>query len=149
MLMINMNNKAIAQTTKAYNSSCIFNNIPLAATSSGLYRITGYTDAGTSIPALIKSGAIDFGVENKKRFRFFYFGVETNGSLKLSVYGDNTLAGSYTVTGLTTGMRIIRVPIKRDVNAWYWQWQVENVSGSFFVLHSVRALAFFLHPGHN
>lgn len=149
MLEINLTNRAVAQTTQAYNSACMFNGVPLGATSTGLYQINGYTDHNVSIPALIKSGSMDFGVENKKRFRFFYFGLETTGSLTLSIYGDNTLAGSYTVTGLTTGTRVIRVPIKRDVNAWYWQWQVENISGSFFVLHSVRALAFFLHPGHN
>ena len=149
MLELNLVNKATTQITSTYNSFCMFDGIPIAATSSGLYKIDEYTDHGTAIPALIKSGAMDFNVENKKRFRFFYFGLETTGSLKLSIYGDNTLAGSYTVTGLTTGIRVIRVPIKRDVNAWYWQWQVENISGSFFVLHSVRALAFFLHPGHN
>ena len=143
MLELNLINRAATQTTQAYNSACMFGGVPLGATSAGLYQINGYTDHNVSIPALIKSGSMDFGVENKKRFRFFYFG------LKLSIYGDNTLAGSYTVTGLTTGTRVIRIPIKRDVNAWYWQWQVENISGSFFVLHSVRALAFFLHPGHN
>ena len=149
MLTINLANRAAAQTTQIYNSACMFGNIQLAATSSGLYQLGGYTDAGTAIPALIKSGATDFGVENKKRFRYFYFGINTSGSLKLSVYGDNVLAGQYAVNKFQSGMQTIRVPIRRDVNAWYWQWMIENVSGSFFVLHSVKALPMFLHPGHH
>ena len=58
------------------------------------------------------------------------------------------LAGQYTVSGLQPGLQVVRVPISREVNAWYWQWTVENSAGSFFVLHSVKALPVILHPGH-
>lgn len=148
MIEINLPNRAAAQTTLAYNSACMFDGVPLGATSAGLYRVVGYTDHGTAIPALVKSGLLNLGLENKKRFRFFYFGIEASGPLTLTVHGDGVLAGRYTVSGLQPGLQVVRVPISREVNAWYWQWTVENSAGSFFVLHSVQALPVILHPGH-
>lgn len=148
MIELNLTNRAAAQTTKGYNSACVFGDVALGATSSGLYQIGGYTDDTAAIPALVKSGLLNLGLENKKRFRFFYFGVEASGPLTLTVHGDGVLAGRYTVSGLQPGLQVVRVPISREVNAWYWQWTVENSAGSFFVLHSVQALPVILHPGH-
>ena len=140
MLELNLTNRAAAQTTKDFNSACMFDGVPLGATASGLYRIGGYTDHGTAIPALIRSGMLDLGTERIKRFRFFYFGLQASGALKLTVLCDGTDAASYTVNGGNGGAREVRVPISRTYQGRYWQWQVENVSGSFFALYSVKAL---------
>ena len=140
MLTINLANRAAAQAMQAYNSACMFGSIPLAATSSGLYLIGGYTDAGAAIPALIRSGAFDMATERLKRFRFFYFGLQASGNLKLSVICDGTEVATYDVNVADGGMREIRVPIGRAAVGRYWQWQVENQNGAFFVLYSVRAL---------
>ena len=148
MLTINMANRAAAQNTLQFNSMCRFGDVHLGASGSGLFALDGYADDGVGIRALIKSGLLNLGMENKKRFRFFYFGVEASGPLTLTVHGDGVLAGQYTVAGLQPGLQVVRVPISREVNAWYWQWTVENSAGSFFVLHSVKALPVILHPGH-
>ena len=148
MLELNLINNAAAQTTRNFNSMCMFSGAKLGVNGDGLYRISGYDDHGVAIPALIRSGNLNLGMENKKRFRFFYFGVEAAGTLTLTVHGDGVLAGQYTVSGLQPGLQVVRVPISREVNAWYWQWTVENSAGSFFVLHSVQALPVILHPGH-
>lgn len=145
MLEINLTNKAISQTTQAYNSMCRFGGEHLGATDTGLFRMTGYNDHGVQIPALIKSGMMDFGIAGKKRFRFFYFGLDATGSLKLSVYCDNALAGQYTVES-ATGTMNVRVPISRALQGRYWSWSVENVNGSFFALYSVEALPVILLP---
>ena len=140
MLELNLTNRAATQTTQAYNSACMFDDVPLGATSTGLYRIGGYTDHGAAIPALIKSGMLDLGTERIKRFRFFYFGLQASGNLELTIFCDGIEAASYTVDGSDGGSREVRVPISRAYQGRYWQWQVENASGSFFALYSVKAL---------
>ena len=140
MLELNLTNRAATQTTQAYNSACMFGGVPLGATSTGLYRIGGYTDHGAAIPALIKSGMLDLGTERIKRFRFFYFGLQASGNLELTIFCDGIEAASYTVDGSDGGSREVRVPISRAYQGRYWQWQVENASGSFFALYSVKAL---------
>ena len=140
MLELNLTNRAAAQTTKDFNSACMFDGVPLGATASGLYRIGGYTDHGTAIPALIRSGMLDLGTERIKRFRFFYFGLQASGNLKLTIFCEGVDAASYTVDGSDGGSRDVRVPISRAYQGRYWQWQVENVSGAFFALYSVKAL---------
>lgn len=149
MLTINLRTRAAAQNTLEFNSMCRIGDVALAASGGGLHLLGGYTDDGVGIPAFVKSGMLDLGKGNKSRFRFFYFGIETSGSITLSVYGDGELAGQYDVTGATEGKQVIRVPISREVNAWFWEWKVENTSGSFFILHSVDALPVILHRGHH
>lgn len=144
MIEINLPNRAAAQTTLAYNSACMFDGVPLGATSAGLYRVGGYTDHGTAIPALVKSGAFDLGTPRFKGFRYFYFGIDATGDLELSIFCDGELVASYSVDGGTSGYREVRVPIGRGARGRYWQWQVKNKSGAFFVLYSVQAMPVFL-----
>lgn len=148
MLELNLKNRAVSQTTKAYNSMCRFGNQYLGCTDSGLFKVGGFDDNGTQVPALVKSGMFDLGTDRPKRFRFFYFGIEAHGSLKLSVYGDGVLAGTYTVTSAGTTPQGVRVPISRAVSARYWQWQIENIGGAFFALYKVEALPVVLRHGH-
>lgn len=141
MLRLNLTNRAIAQTTQRYNSACMYNGLPLAVTENGLVRIGGYSDSGEPIRAWMKSGKFDLGADNIKRFRYFYFGVKGDGDLKLSIWADDVLVREYVVpVEAHRGRQEIRVMVGRGVAARYWQWKVENVNGSFFVLYSVRAL---------
>ena len=144
MIELNLTNRAAAQTTKGYNSACVFGDVALGATSSGLYQIGGYTDDTAAIPALIKSGAFDLGTPRFKGFRYFYFGIDATGDLELSIFCDGELVASYSVDGGTGGYREVRVPIGRGARGRYWQWQVKNKSGAFFVLYSVQAMPVFL-----
>lgn len=145
-----MRNRAITQTTLNYNSMCKFGDSYLGATSSGIFKIWGYDDNGVEIPSLIRSGMFDLGSESKKRFRYFYFGVDIVGSFKLTVFGDGESAGEYMAVGVPgQGVQNIRVPISRMRKARYWSWQIENIDGSFLVLYSVSALPVVAHPGRN
>lgn len=148
MLELNLKIKAASQTTLPFNSMCQFGDSYLGATSTGLHTLGGYNDHGAAIPAFIKSGTMDFGMGQSKRFRFFYFGLETDGSLLLKVYCDKVLAAEqYTVAPLEPTVMRVRVPISRVHQSRYWSWSIENVSGAFFVLSSVTALPIILHPG--
>lgn len=146
MLELNLKTKAASQTTLPFNSMCKFGGEYIGASLSGLFRIGGYNDAGVQIPALIKSGMTDFGSNSVKRFRFFYFGLETTGMLTLKVFCDGTLAAAHTVTPAAKGQRTVRVPVSRKHAGRYWSWSIENVNGSFFALYSVQAIPVILHP---
>jgi len=58
-----------------FNSFCIFENRAFGANDTGIFELTGETDAG----ATIHTGAIlsetDFGIPNKKKFRRGYLGI--------------------------------------------------------------------------
>jgi len=146
MLEINLKTKAAAQTTQAFNSMCRFGEHLLGATADGLFALGGYNDHGVQIPARIDSGQFDMGMFQHKRFRMFYFGIETAGKLKLSIFGDGVLMEEYTVEG-GTGIQSIRVPISRAAKGSYWQWRIENIDGAFFALHSVRVSPVILTRG--
>jgi hypothetical protein len=147
MIQHNVNNGASSQTTKDYNSMCLFNGKVLGCNENGLFLQEGRTDNGTNIDARIDSGMFDLGMNNKKRFRFFYFGLEATGPIILSIYGDGVLAAEYAVENGKSGIQNIRVPISRETKARYWQWRIENVRGAFFALYSVEALPVFLAAG--
>jgi hypothetical protein len=150
MLEVNLMTKAASQTTVAYNSMCKLGEKFLGVTDQGLFLIEGYNDHGVQIPALVKSGMTDFGIQSQKRFRFFYFGVESDGDLVTKVFADGTVVGEeYSAVPIATGYRSIRIPIARTGQARYWGWSIENVGGSFFSLYSVKAIPVVLHPGHN
>lgn len=140
MLRQNLKTRALSQDTRRYNSMCMFNGSPLAATNKGLFRIAGYKDDERPIPAWMLSGKFDLGADNIKRFRYFYFGVKADGDLKLSIYADDKLVREYVVPVTTHDRQEIRVVVGRGVAARYWQWKVENIDGGFFVLYSVRAM---------
>lgn len=143
MLEINLKNKAISQTTAQFNSMCRLGDVYLGATEDGLFTIGGSSDDSDEIQALIRSGMFDFGTEKKKRIRYFYFGLECYGALKLSVLCDGVVAGTYTVSK-TTGVQDIDVAISRAHIGRYWQWQIENIDGAFFALYSVKAIPIIL-----
>lgn len=140
MLRQNLKTRAISQVTQKYNSACMFRGKPYAATDKGLFRIAGYKDGDLPIRAWMLSGKFDLGADNIKRFRYFYFGVKADGDLRLSVYADDKLVRDYIVPVTTHERQEIRVMVGRGAAARYWQWKVENINGSFFVLYSVRAL---------
>lgn len=138
---MNLKNRAISQVTQRYNSMCLVNGVPLAATDRGLIRIGGYSDNGEPIRAWMLSGKFDLGADNIKRFRYFYFGLKGDGDLRLSIWADDRLVRDYVVpVEAHRGRQEIRVMVGRGAAARYWRWKVENVNGSFFSLYSVRAL---------
>ena len=147
MLELNMKNRSISQTTVNYNSMCKFGTTYLGATSQGLYRITGFSDNTVEIPALIKSGIFDLGVAQKKKFRSFYFSGESTGDLKCTIYADGTASDAFNITPDADGIFDFKVTYPTNIHARYWQWQIENIDGAFFVLYEVKALPIIWHPG--
>lgn len=147
MIELNLKTKAASQTTVPFNSMCKFGDTYLGATASGLYQFGGYSDGGVEIPALIKSGDMDFGTHSLKRPRFFYFGIRTTGTAKLLIFCDGNQVAGYNVESTKGEIREVRVSVGRGNNGRYWAWGIENVNGAFVALYSVKAIMLFMHPG--
>lgn len=140
MLDVNLKNKAVTQSTRNFNSMCRFGNDFLGANSAGLYRICGYSDSGTEVPATIRSGTFDLGTERFKRFAYIYIGLETTGDLELDILCDGEFMCTLDIPYPGAGKREVYVKVPRGLKARYWAWELRNVNGSFFVLYSVKLL---------
>lgn len=147
MFELNLKNRALSQTTVAYNSMAKCGDKYLGCTDAGLFLIGGYNDHGVQIPMLMRSGMTDFGDGNQKRFRFFYVSGEANGNGTITIFADGVEAGTADIVPSDTGVFDVRIPISRAHQARYWSWQVENTAGAFIALYSVKALPIILHSG--
>ncbi|MDD5062681.1 MAG: hypothetical protein PHN44_10430, partial [Candidatus Marinimicrobia bacterium] len=58
-----------------FNSYCVFENRAFGANDTGIYELTGTTDAGSTIHDGVILSETDFGVPNNKRFRKGYLGI--------------------------------------------------------------------------
>jgi len=58
-----------------FNSYCVFENRAFGANDTGIYELTGTTDAGSTIHTGMISSMTDFGLRNEKRFRRGYIGL--------------------------------------------------------------------------
>jgi len=58
-----------------FNSYCVFENRAFGANNTGIYELTGTTDAGNTIHTGIILPETDFGSRNQKKFRRAYLGI--------------------------------------------------------------------------
>lgn len=58
-----------------FNSYCVFENRAFGANDTGIYELTGSTDAGATIHTGAVLSKTDFGAPNQKRFRRGYLGI--------------------------------------------------------------------------
>jgi len=140
MLQVNLKNRAAAQTTQAYNSMCKFGEHYLGTTTAGLFRISGTTDNGAEIPAVMRSGMFDLGTERNKRVAYFYLGLETSGDMEFDLLCDGEYMLTIDVPYPGDGKREVMIKVPRGLSARYWAFEMRNVDGSFFALYSVKVL---------
>jgi hypothetical protein len=58
-----------------FNSYCVFENRAFGANDTGIYELTGETDAGSTIHDGVILSSTDFGSRNQKKFRRAYLGI--------------------------------------------------------------------------
>lgn len=138
MIEINLKNRAISQTALPFNSMCKFGDVYIGATSEGLFKLDGYNDDGAEIPALIRSGMFDLGTSNDKRFAYFHLGLEATGDMEMEIFCDGVSSYTAEIPYQEDGRRNVLVKIPKGLSARYWAFELRNVDGAFFVLHSVK-----------
>lgn len=73
-----------------FNSYCVFENRAYGANSTGIYELTGETDAGNAIHTGVVLHDTDFGTHNFKRFRKGYMGISGQSPVMILETEDGT-----------------------------------------------------------
>lgn len=127
-----------------FNSFALVGNKYMAASSTGIFELTGSTDAGTNIAASVKTGLMDFGTSLKKRMPEAYIGYTSTGTLVMKV--TTTTGGTkeenwYQLTETQGAHDTERLKVGKGLSARYWQFEVINSGGADFDIASIE-----LHP---
>lgn len=145
-LNVNLSNLATTQFCNYdFNSFCKIGDKYFGACNTGIFELTGNDDAGTAIDAFFELINSDFGIENMKRIRSLYIGGESDGSLTLTLKDDENNSRTYSLN-LTSGNKqsSAKVPTGRDGLGGYWQVRIDNISGAYFAINSIKALLVIL-----
>jgi len=130
-----------------FNSMCMFNGVPIAAGSSGISSLNdAEKDNTTNIKSVIELRTSNFGVMHPKRFRSFYVGYETSGSIKFSVTVDGGTTAPFTLVPKKTGQiqHMGKLPLSRAQKGTYWMYKIENVNGCDFSLDHIQGIPIIL-----
>lgn len=73
-----------------FNSYCVFENRAYGANDTGIFELTGSTDAGSTIHTGTILSQTDFGLPNQKRFRRGYLGITGTSPVMVFEAEDGT-----------------------------------------------------------
>jgi hypothetical protein len=122
-----------------FTSLAEYKGVIYATSASGVYALTGDTDEGRVIEAEVKTGFLDFGVEQTKRISDIFVGY-TGGQLEFDVETFDLPGEVYTypMEEREAGApRNNRVKPGRGLSSRYWRFSIRNVDGAAFQLYDV------------
>ena len=102
-----------------FNSYCVFENRAFGANDTGIYELTGTTDAGSPIHTGAILSETDFGAPNQKRFRHGYLGI--SGTNPVMVF--ETDDGSRQVYNIDTRGKVVA---SHELKAKKWKLSVAD-----------------------
>jgi len=105
--------------------------------SSGIYRLSGSTDAGFPISALVDFGRSDFGTSLKKKNPYVYLGIGSNDEMYLKVDCDG-VSHVYLMTNNTIAVKNHRVKVGKGKHGNYWSFTLMNKDGADFDLNAIQ-----------
>jgi hypothetical protein len=141
---------ALAMNAKT-SGAAVYTNFPMTSmfklgldyygiTADGLVQITGNTDNGANIDALIISGVSDLMVSERKNLPEAYLTMRCEGNLEFAVTYDErkkiTKAGSSGKRGLSD----IRFPLPLGADGNKVQIEIRNVDGADFDLKEAQII---------
>ena len=141
---LELNNLALSEYTNYdFNSFCLHKGECYGASADGIYTLDdGGTDNGSNIAGLLKSGLLDFGLENPKTLRAAVVVFESNDDLILTVEPDEGVPDSKTLTSdlVSNRQQGEAVFFSREHAGGLWSFQIKNVDGGDF---SVDKIVFY------
>jgi hypothetical protein len=128
-------------TNMPFTSACRFKDKVLLGNEFGVFVMTGNTDNGTSIPARIKTVAMNFGTQHRKKIptsKCYIEAKKTDGRIDLSVTVDG-ITGSYN-TGTTEFASFAPYPVKigRGLDGIHWQFEIAANACTSLAIESIE-----------
>lgn len=130
-----------------FNSVCRLGDKYLAASDSGIYELSGSTDAGNQVATLLQTGVLDFGTNQLKRIEAMYLGYSATGQLKLRVdlavrgeqqtYWYNVDANYIGKGGAPTNGRVL---LGKGMNSLYYRFSLTNSEGCDVLINQLSIL---------
>lgn len=124
-------------TNYAFNSFARMGNVYLGADATGLYELSGDTDAGRPVVADLVGGAMGLSGSRFTSFQAAYLGLRGDGKFFLKLTPGTGHPRVYEVK--TQSMRTARVNIGKGLRSRYFTWQLTSV-GQDFDLDSIEFL---------
>lgn len=132
-----VNSANSAYTGWNFNSAAIWQGRPFAASSTGLYELTGNDDAGVPIVSSVLTGKADLGIVQQKRMAYVYVGATADTGMDLIVYTDDGQINTYTISAREL-LTNARTAIGKGLKSKYWQFELTNPDGSAFEIESME-----------
>lgn len=120
-----------------FNSAVVWQGRPFAASSTGLYELTGNDDDGVPIVASVLTGKADLGIVQQKRMAYVYVGATADTGMDLIVYTDDGQINTYTISAREL-LTNTRTAIGKGLKSKYWQFELTNPDGSAFEIESME-----------
>jgi hypothetical protein len=124
-----------------FNSLAEVNGVLYATSPEGVFAINGASDTGRSIQAAVKTGFLDFELEQTKRISDIFIGY-TGGQLEFDVetYNEPQEVYTYAMEEREAGApRNNRLKVGRGLSSRYWRFAIRNVDGADFQIYDVTA----------
>jgi hypothetical protein len=102
-----------------FNSYCVFENRAFGANDTGIYELTGTTDAGSAIHDGVILSETDFGSRNQKRFRRAYLGISGSSPVMVVETGE----GERQVYNIDTNGKAV---VSRELKSKEWKLSVAD-----------------------
>lgn len=136
--------KATTKLSSSYNSLATINGVAIGANSSGLHLLnSGNQNNDVDFTKTFTLATTDFGIDNFKRIRFVYIGIDFSSAITLSVKADDQSWRNYTITPKKTGLQKIKKSIGRNGQGRYWTFKISSISA--FRIDSLKA-AIYVRP---
>jgi len=148
---LNLKRNAISQYANYdFNSFCIFNGMPLAASEDGIFELDSAQKDNTAlIDAFVELVSTDFGRTNPKRIRSAHIGYETSGYLIFKVKTDDNNEVQYEMQPDKTAQKQYgeKLFISRQQRGITWMFRIENRDGCDFSIDAMDLVLIPLHSG--
>ncbi|MDA3870687.1 MAG: hypothetical protein PF589_12275 [Gammaproteobacteria bacterium] len=135
--VVNMETMASSQY-EDYGFTHLFNHAGAGhgIADDGIYKLTGDTDAGADISALLEIGRSNYGSDKIKKIHKVWIGVGSDDTMYLKADADGTTV-LYKTREFSTDVKNHEVLTGKRLYGNFWNWTIMNKDGADFVLATV------------
>ena len=119
-----------------YTAFYTHDGISYGIAADGIYELTGNTDNGVDIDALVDFGRTDLGSIYKKRVTSAYVDVGSDGKMALVIETDGQ-TNTFEANSSSTAVRKHRINMGSELSGYYWNPVLTNNAGYDFDLASI------------